>query len=55
MKTLTLEDNEAHFVIQVLGQMPTQSGAFPLFQKCADQLNAQNQLQNTPPSDPPQE
>jgi hypothetical protein len=55
MKTFTLEDNEAQFVIQVLGQMPTQSGAFPLFQKCADQFNAQNPSQDTPPSDPPQE
>ena len=52
MKTFTLEDNEAQFVIQVLGQMPTQSGAFPLFQKCADQFNAQNQPQYTPPELP---
>lgn len=32
-----LEENEAAFVLQVLGQLPTQSNAFPLWQK----LNAQ--------------
>ena len=33
MKTFTLEDKEAEFIVQVMGQLPTQSGAFPLFQK----------------------
>ena len=50
MKTFTLEDNEAEFVVKVIGQMPTQSGAFPLFQKLAEQFNAQ-----TPPPEPSQE
>ena len=51
MKTFTLEDNEAQFVIQVLGQMPTQSGAFPLFQKCADQFNEQTPQEPAPPQE----
>jgi hypothetical protein len=38
MITFTLEDNEAQFVVQVVGQLPTQSGAFPLFQKLQGQL-----------------
>lgn len=42
MKTFTLEDNEAQFVVQVIGQMPTQSGAFPLYEKLANQFNAQS-------------
>jgi hypothetical protein len=50
MKTFNLEDNEAEFIVKVVGQLPTQSGAFPLFQKLADQFNAQ-----VPPQDPPQE
>ena len=37
-----LEDNEAIFIVQVLGQLPTQSNAFPLWQKLQDQ--AQDQL-----------
>ena len=49
MKSFTLEDNEAQFVVQVLGQLPTQSGAFPLYQKLAEQLNVQVQS-DTPTS-----
>jgi len=41
MKTFNLEDNEAQFVVKVIGQMPTESGAFPLFQKLATQFNDQ--------------
>ena len=33
----TLEDNEAAFIIQVIGQLPTNSGAFPLLQKLQKQ------------------
>jgi len=50
MKTFNLEDNEAEFVVKVIGQMPTQSGVFQLFQKLADQFNAQ-----IPSQDPLQE
>jgi hypothetical protein len=38
MKTFTLEDKEAEFIVQVMGQLPTQSGAFPLFQKLQQQF-----------------
>ena len=41
MKIFTLEDNEAQFIVKVIGQMPTESGAFPLFQKLANQFNEQ--------------
>ena len=50
MKTFNLEDHEAEFVVKAIGQLPTQSGAFPLFKKLADQYNAQ-----LPPPEPPQE
>jgi len=49
MKSFILEDNEAQFVVQVLGQLPTQSGAFPLYQKVTEQFNAQVQA-DTPAS-----
>ena len=37
----TLEDNEAAFVLQVIGQLPTQSNALPLWQKLQAQAQAQ--------------
>ena len=51
MKTFTLEDNEAQFVVQVLGQLPTQSGAYPLFQKIAEQYKAQEPQESAPPQE----
>ena len=41
--TFTLEDNEAAFIVRVLGQLPTESGAFPLHQKLVEQFKAQEQ------------
>jgi len=38
MKTFTLEDQEAAFILRVVGQLPTESGAFPLFQKLQQQF-----------------
>jgi len=38
MKTFTLEDNEAAFIIHVVGQLPTESGAYPLLQKLQQQV-----------------
>lgn len=38
-----LDPNEALFLVKVLGQMPTESGAFPLHQKLVAQFNAQQQ------------
>ncbi len=37
----TLEQNEAAFIIRVIGQLPTESGAFPLHQKLVEQYKAQ--------------
>jgi hypothetical protein len=51
MKSFTLEDNEAQFVVQVLGQLPTQSGAFPLYQKVTEQFNAQVQADTPAPTE----
>jgi len=32
MKTFTLEDQEAAFILRVVGQLPTESRAYPLLQ-----------------------
>ena len=37
--TFTLEDNESAFIIRVLGQLPTESGAYPLHVKLVEQFN----------------
>lgn len=37
-----LDDNEAAFVIRVIGQLPTESGAFPLHQKLVEQFKSQD-------------
>ena len=37
MKTFTLEDQEAAFIVRVVGQLPTESGAFPLLMKLQQQ------------------
>jgi hypothetical protein len=39
--TFTLEANEAAFIVRVLGQLPTESGAFPLHQKLVQQFKEQ--------------
>ena len=44
----TLEDNEAAFIVRVLGQLPTESGAFPLHQKLVEQFKAQEQQKEEP-------
>ena len=36
-----LDQNEAAFIIRVLGQLPTESGAFPLHQKLVAQFQEQ--------------
>lgn len=38
-----LEDNEAAFIVRVIGQLPTESGAFPLHQKLVAQFTEQQQ------------
>lgn len=38
--TFTIDTNEAAFIVRVLGQLPTESGAFPLHQKLVQQFQA---------------
>lgn len=38
MKTFTLEEQEAAFIVRVVGQLPTESGAYPLLQKLQQQF-----------------
>lgn len=44
--TFTLEDNEAAFIVRVIGQLPTETGAFPLHQKLVAQFQAQQQQED---------
>lgn len=44
--TFTLTPQEAQAIINVLGDLPTKSGAFPLLQKLAEQVQAQTQGAN---------
>jgi len=46
--TLTLLEGEVKDIINVLGQMPTQSNAWPLMQKVIAQLNQQVPVAETP-------
>jgi hypothetical protein len=39
--TFTLDANEAAFIVRVLGQLPTESGAYPLHQKLVQQFKEQ--------------
>jgi len=39
--TFTIEPNEAAFIVRVLGQLPTESGAYPLHQKLVAQFKEQ--------------
>ena len=38
MIVFTLEENEAQFLMQAIGQLPTSSGAYPLLQKLQQQV-----------------
>ena len=44
--TFTLDTNEAAFIIRVLGQLPTESNAFPLHQKLVAQFQAQQKTED---------
>lgn len=46
--TFTLEDNEAAFIVRVLGQLPTETGAFPLHQKLVAQFQEQQKTEEKP-------
>lgn len=43
MISFNLDINESAFIIRVLGQLPTESGAFPLHQKLVEQFKTQQQ------------
>lgn len=40
--TLTVTTQEAQAILNVLGNLPTSSGAFPLLQKLAEQVQSQS-------------
>ena len=42
---LNLEPNEVQFLLQVLGELPTKTGAFVLLKKIDEQVNAQQTTQ----------
>jgi hypothetical protein len=44
--TFTLDTNEAAFIVRVLGQLPTESNAFPLHQKLVAQFQAQQKTED---------
>lgn len=41
--TFTLEDNEAAFIVRVLGQLPTETGAWLVHQKLVAQFQTEQQ------------
>lgn len=45
--TFELQLEEAQFIVQVLGQLPTQSNAHPLFVRLAQSLQEQNPKAST--------
>jgi hypothetical protein len=42
---IQLEPNEVNFILQVLGELPTKSGAFVLLKKIEEQAIAQSPAQ----------
>ena len=49
MINFNLDANEAAFIIRVIGQLPTESGAFPLHQKLVEQFKAQQEITDVEP------
>lgn len=45
MINFNLDANEAAFIIRVIGQLPTESGAFPLHQKLVEQYKTQEDVE----------
>lgn len=43
-----IEPNEAAFIVRVLGQLPTESGAYPLHVKLVQQFKEQETEQEVP-------
>lgn len=49
MINFNLDANEAAFIIRVIGQLPTESGAFPLHQKLVEQFKTQEDVTDVEP------
>ncbi len=49
MITLNLDPNEVNFILQVIGELPTKSGCFPLLMKIKEQADAQAPKDVPPP------
>jgi hypothetical protein len=47
--TLKLDPSELNFILQVLGELPTKSGCFPLVMKIKEQSDAQTPRDVPPP------
>lgn len=45
-----IEPNEAAFIVRVIGQLTTESGAFPLHQKLVEQFKSQETEATTAPA-----
>lgn len=45
--TFNLDQNEAAFIIRVIGNLPTESGAFPLHQKLVEQYKEQEAVDDS--------
>lgn len=52
MNFTDLSPEEAAFIVRVIGQLPTESRAFPLYEKLAGQFNAQRPADPAPPAPP---
>ena len=40
-----VEPNEAAFIVRVIGQLPTETGALPVYQKLVEQFQEQDKQQ----------
>jgi hypothetical protein len=49
MITLKLDPQDINFIQQILGELPTKTGCFPLLVKIKEQADAQTQRDVPPP------
>ena len=48
---LSLDANEVQFILNVLGELPSKSGAWPLIVKIQEQAKAQEAKPEAPPAE----
>jgi hypothetical protein len=48
---INLETNEVQFILNVLGELPSKSGAWPLIVKVKEQAEAQLHKEEQPPQE----